>query len=215
MTMGEGGAVYTNNPLLGKIIKSMRDWGRDCVCPSGKDNFGGHRFDRQYGELPKGYDHKYVYSHFGYNLKATEMQGAIGCEQLKKLPGFIERRRENWNRLHDGLSDLEDYLILPKATENTSPSWFGFLITVQDGINREDLVRYLESQGIQTRMLFAGNLLKHPCFIDPKVKNSYRVIGSLENTEIILNRTFWIGVYPGMTHDMVDHMINVLILYFR
>ncbi|MDD3069303.1 MAG: lipopolysaccharide biosynthesis protein RfbH [Bacilli bacterium] len=215
MTMGEGGAVYTNNPLLGKIIKSMRDWGRDCVCPSGTDNFCGHRFDRQYGTLPKGYDHKYVYSHFGYNLKATEMQGAIGCEQLKKLQDFVERRSNNWNKLFAGLSDLSEYLVLPKATKNSLPSWFGFLITVKKGIIREELVRYLEEHGIQTRMLFAGNLLKHPCFEDKNLRNAYRVVGLLENTEIILNNTFWIGVYPGLTDDMLEYIINTIHAFFQ
>lgn len=215
MTMGEGGAVYTNNPLLGKIIRSMRDWGRDCVCPSGRDNFCGHRFDRQYGELPKGYDHKYVYSHFGYNLKATEMQAAIGCEQLNKLPNFVEKRIQNWNRLHEGLEDLADKLILPKATENTKPSWFGFLITVRETGMRDQLVQYLESRGIQTRMLFAGNLLKHPCFGSMKVANTgYRVIGDLKNTNIILHDTFWMGVYPGLTEKMIDYMILTLHEFF-
>ena len=213
MTMGEGGAVYTNNALLGKIMKSMRDWGRDCVCPSGMDNFCGHRFDKQYGQLPKGYDHKYVYSHFGYNLKATEMQAAIGCEQLKKLPTFIERRRENWQSLRDGLSGLEEFITLPKASENTNPSWFGFMMTVRDSVNREELVRHLEGKGIQTRMLFAGNILKHPCFETLKEGKDYRVVGELTNTDIILNHTFWIGVYPGMETTMVRYMIDTLVQY--
>lgn len=215
MTMGEGGAVYTNNPLLGKIIKSMRDWGRDCVCPSGVDNFCGHRFDKQYGELPKGYDHKYVYSHFGYNLKATEMQAAIGCEQLKKLDGFVERRIHNWNRIYDGLADLSKYLILPRTSADSKPSWFGFLLTLKEGIEREPLVRYIEDNGIQTRMLFAGNLVKHPCFSELKKDAQYRVVGNLKNTDIILNKTFWIGVYPGMTDEMVDYMIQVFHVYFK
>jgi len=215
MTMGEGGAVYTNNPLLGKIIKSMRDWGRDCVCPSGTDNFCGHRFDRQYGTLPKGYDHKYVYSHFGYNLKATEMQGAIGCEQLKKLPEFVDKRINNWNKLSADLLDLSEYLVLPRATKNSLPSWFGFMITVREGIDRENLIRYLEEDGIQTRMLFAGNLVKHPCFEHLKEGTSYRVTGVLKNTEVILNRTFWIGVYPGMTSEMIDYMVKKIHAYFN
>lgn len=215
MTMGEGGAVYTNNSLLGKIIKSMRDWGRDCVCPSGVDNFCGHRFDKQYGELPKGYDHKYVYSHFGYNLKATEMQAAIGCEQLKKLDGFVERRIHNWNRIYDGLADLSKYLILPRTSADSKPSWFGFLLTLKEGIEREPLVRYIEDNGIQTRMLFAGNLVKHPCFSELKKDAQYRVVGNLKNTDIILNKTFWIGVYPGMTDEMVDYMIQVFHVYFK
>lgn len=215
MTMGEGGAVYTNNSLLGKIIKSMRDWGRDCVCPSGVDNFCGHRFDKQYGELPKGYDHKYVYSHFGYNLKATEMQAAIGCEQLKKLDGFVERRIHNWNRIYDGLADLSKYMILPRTSADSKPSWFGFLLTLKEGIEREPLVRYIEDNGIQTRMLFAGNLVKHPCFSELKKDAQYRVVGNLKNTDIILNKTFWIGVYPGMTDEMVDYMIQVFHVYFK
>lgn len=214
MTMGEGGALYTNNPLLGKIIKSMRDWGRDCVCPSGVDNSCGHRFDKQYGRLPKGYDHKYVYSHFGYNLKATEMQASIGCEQLKKLPMFIEKRIENWNLLYDALKDLSDFIILPKSADNAIPSWFGFLMTVRDGVNRDELVRYLESHGIQTRMLFAGNIIKHPCFDSMKEGTDYRVVGDLKNTDIILKDTFWIGVYPGMTYEMINYMSDKIHSYF-
>ena len=166
MTMGEGGAVYTNSPLLNKIIRSMRDWGRDCVCPSGCDNICGHRFDRQYGELPLGYDHKYVYSHFGYNLKATDMQAAIGVAQLKKFPSFVEKRKENYKILINELKPLEDKLILPVACKNGDPSWFGFLITCKEGVDRNKVVQYVESKGVQTRMLFAGNLTKHPAFID-------------------------------------------------
>ena len=164
MTMGEGGAVYTDNPLLNKIIRSFRDWGRDCVCPSGHDNVCGHRFDRQYGELPLGYDHKYVYSHFGYNLKATDLQAAIGCAQLDKFPSFVEKRRHNFARLWKNLEDTQDQLILPAAAEHSEPSWFGFLITCREGVDRNRLVQYIESKGVQTRMLFAGNLTKHPCF---------------------------------------------------
>ena len=164
MTMGEGGAVYTDNPLLNKIIRSMRDWGRDCVCASGQDNLCGHRFDRQYGELPLGYDHKYVYSHFGYNLKATDLQAAIGCAQIEKFPSFVEKRRHNFERLHKALEGLEDRLILPEAAPNSRPSWFGFLITCKEGTDRNKVVQYVESRGVQTRMLFAGNLIKHPCF---------------------------------------------------
>ena len=214
MTMGEGGAVYTNDALLGKIMKSMRDWGRDCVCPSGMDNFCGHRFDKQYGQLPKGYDHKYVYSHFGYNLKATEMQAAIGCEQLKKLPTFIERRRENWQSLRDGLSGLEEFITLPKASENTKPSWFGFMMTVNYSVNREELVRHLEEKGVQTRMLFAGNILKHPCFETLKEGKDYRVVGDLANTNTILNQTFWIGVYPGLDEARCEYMAKTIYDYF-
>ena len=164
MTMGEGGAVYTDNALLNKIIRSFRDWGRDCVCPSGCDNLCGHRFDRQYGELPLGYDHKYVYSHFGYNLKATDMQAAVGCAQLKKFPSFVERRKHNFARLHKALEGTEDRLILPVACEHSDPSWFGFLITCREGVDRNKVVQYVEEHGVQTRMLFAGNLIKHPCF---------------------------------------------------
>lgn len=211
MTMGEGGAVYTNNPLLHKIIRSFRDWGRDCVCPPGKDNICGHRFDKQYGELPLGYDHKYVYSHFGYNLKVTDMQAAVGVAQLKKFPSFIERRRYNFNRLYEGLSCLQDKLILPQPCPNSKPSWFGFLITCKQGVNRNKLVTYIEKNGIQTRTLFAGNLIKHPCFDElRKNKQGYRVIGSLKNTDRIMNDTFWIGVYPGMTDEKIDYMIKTI-----
>ena len=216
MTMGEGGAVYTNNPLLHRIINSFRDWGRDCQCPPGKDNLCGHRFDTQFGELPLGYDHKYVYSHFGYNLKATDMQAAIGCAQLEKFPTFVARRIHNFNRLREGLSSLEDKLILPVAEKNAQPSWFGFLITVKDGIDRRELVEHMERNGIQTRMLFAGNLIKHPCFDEMRrTGKGYRVIGELKNTDIIMNHTFWIGVYPGMTDEMIDYMANTIKNYFN
>ena len=211
MTMGEGGAVYTNNPLLHKIIRSLRDWGRDCVCPSGHDNLCGHRFDRQYGQLPLGYDHKYVYSHFGYNLKATDMQAAIGCAQLDKFPGFVERRRHNFDRLYEGLKGIKDKLILPQAAQNSRPSWFGFLITCREGTDRNSVVRYIESQGIQTRMLFAGNLTKHPCFDQMREEQKgYRVVGSLQVTDRIMRDTFWVGVYPGMTDEMIDRMARVI-----
>ncbi len=207
MTMGEGGAVYTNNPLLAKIIKSMRDWGRDCVCKSGCDNMCGHRFDRQYGELPLGYDHKYVYSHFGYNLKATDMQAAIGCAQLEKFPSFVERRKHNFERLKAALISAQDRLILPEPAENSDPSWFGFLITCKECVDRNAVVRYVESKGVQTRMLFAGNLTKHPCFDEMrKSGEGYRVVGNLDNTNRIMNDTFWVGVYPGMTDEMIDYM---------
>ncbi len=211
MTMGEGGAVYTNNPLLNKIIRSFRDWGRDCVCPSGCDNLCGHRFDRQYGELPLGYDHKYVYSHFGYNLKATDMQAAIGCAQLEKFPSFVERRRHNFDRLKAALSDCTDKLILPEAAENSRPSWFGFLITCKEGVDRNALVQHIESRGVQTRMLFAGNLIKHPCFDEMRATGEgYRVAGDLTDTERILADTFWVGVYPGMTDEKIDYMAKVI-----
>lgn len=211
MTMGEGGAVYTNNPLLNKCIRSFRDWGRDCVCASGQDNMCGHRFDGQYGELPKGYDHKYVYSHFGYNLKATDLQAAIGCAQLEKFPSFVERRRHNFDRLKAGLQDCSDKLILPEPCENSEPSWFGFLITCKEGVKRTEVVPYLEEHGIQTRMLFAGNLIKHPCFDQMRESGTgYRVIGDLKTTDRIMEDSFWIGVYPGMTDEMIDYMIKVL-----
>lgn len=211
MTMGEGGAVYTNNSLLNKIIRSFRDWGRDCICPSGMDNFCHHRFDKQYGELPLGYDHKYVYSHFGYNLKVTDMQAAIGVAQLKKFPSFIERRRYNFNRLLEGLVCLKDKLILPEPCFNSKPSWFGFLITCKKGIDRNKIVNYIENHGIQTRMLFAGNLVKHPCFDEMRKNNTgYRVIGDLTNTDRIMNDTFWLGVYPGMTDKKIDYMIKII-----
>jgi len=211
MTMGEGGAVYTSDPLLHKIIRSLRDWGRDCACPSGKDNLCGHRFNVQFGELPAGYDHKYVYSHFGYNLKATDMQAAVGCAQLEKMPSFAEKRKSNWKRLYDGLQNLQDKLILPEAAPFSDPSWFGFLITCKNGINRNKLVQYIESKNIQTRMLFAGNLIKHPCFDElRKTGDGFRVIGNLEETDRIMNDSFWIGVYPGMTDEMIDKMIAVI-----
>ncbi|MDR1343559.1 MAG: lipopolysaccharide biosynthesis protein RfbH [Prevotellaceae bacterium] len=213
MTMGEGGAVYTDNPLLHKIIRSMRDWGRDCVCPGGKDNLCGRRFDRQYGELPLGYDHKYVYSHFGYNLKVTDMQAAIGCAQLEKLPAFVERRRRNWQRLRDGLSDVQDRLILPEPAPSSTPSWFGFTLTCKDGApaTRSRLTQFIESNGVQTRALFAGNIVKHPCFDEMRQAGSgYRVVGALEATDMVLNSTFWLGVYPGMTDEMVDRMVEVV-----
>ncbi len=211
MTMGEGGAVYTDNPLLHKIIRSFRDWGRDCSCPSGCDNLCGHRFDRQYGELPLGYDHKYVYSHFGYNLKATDMQAAIGCAQLEKLPSFAARRKENFARLKAGLAGTEESYILPGACEKSDPSWFGFLITCRGGVDRNRVVQYAEQKGVQTRMLFAGNLLKHPCFDEMRrTGEGYRVVGSLEQTDRIMRDSFWVGVYPGMTDEMTDYMAKIL-----
>lgn len=210
MTMGEGGAVYTKNAVLHKIIRSFRDWGRDCICPSGVDNLCGHRFDRQFGTLPLGYDHKYTYSHFGYNLKATDMQAAIGCAQLEKFPSFVERRKYNWKRIYDGLKSVQDKLILPEPAENSSPSWFGFCITCRDGVNRNELVKKIEAENIQTRALFAGNLTRHPCFDQIRGTDAYRVIGDLSETDRIMNNTFWIGVYPGMTDAMLDRMISVI-----
>ena len=212
MTMGEGGCVYTNNAKLNRLILSFRDWGRDCICPSGKDNYCGHRYDGQFGELPKGYDHKYVYSHLGYNLKVTDMQAAIGCEQLKKFPTFIERRRHNWERLYKALQEIQDKIILPVPAENSRPSWFGFLISVkpESGIKRNDVTKYIEEHNIQTRLLFSGNLIKHPCFDQIRDTDAYRVVDSLENTEFIMNNTFWVGVYPGMTDKMIDYMAQVI-----
>lgn len=211
MTMGEGGAVYTDNPLLHKIIRSFRDWGRDCMCPSGQDNLCGHRFDKQYGELPLGYDHKYVYSHFGYNLKATDLQAAIGCAQLKKLPGFVEKRRKNYDRLISKLDDLRDKLILPERCPGSRPSWFGFLITCKSGVDKNKVVQYLEDHGVQTRMLFSGNLIKQPCFDEMrKSHEGYRVIGDLHVTDHIMKNSFWIGVYPGMTDEKLDYMVKIL-----
>ncbi len=209
MTMGEGGAVYTNDPLLNKCVRSFRDWGRDCVCVSGQDNMCGHRFDRKYEQLPDGYDHKYVYSHFGYNLKATDLQAAIGCAQLKKLPEFTARRREHFDFLKENLWDMEKYFILPEACENARPSWFGFMLTCRDGIQRTEVVPYLESRGIQTRMLFGGNLTRQPCFdLMRKKQEGYRIVGELENTDRIMRDTFWIGVYPGMTQEMLEVMVK-------
>ncbi len=211
MTMGEGGAVYTNNPLLHRIIRSFRDWGRDCICPSGHDNLCGHRFDKQYGELPLGYDHKYVYSHFGYNLKATDMQAAIGCAQLEKFPQFVDRRRKNFEKMYQGLQDIQDKLILPVAQTDSNPSWFGFMMTCKEGTEREKVVPYIEEHGVQTRMLFAGNLTKHPCFDEMRRNNTgYRIVGDLKNTDQIMGNTFWVGVYPGMTDEMIDYMIKVI-----
>lgn len=211
ITMGEGGAVYTDHPLLHRIIRSMRDWGRDCICASGQDNQCGHRFDRQYGELPLGYDHKYVYSHFGYNLKVTDLQAAIGCAQLDKLPDFVMARREHFQYLREQLSAMETEFILPEACENSEPSWFGFMLTCREGVDKNKIVQYLEKQGVQTRMLFAGNLTKQPCF--DEMRNSgtgYRIVGDLKNTDHIMKNSFWIGVYPGMTKEMLDHMVETL-----
>ena len=213
MTMGEGGAVYTNSLQLKRIVESLRDWGRDCWCPSGKDDTCKHRFSQQFGELPPGYDHKYVYSHLGYNLKVTDMQAAIGCAQLEKLPDFIAARRKNWARLREGLAVLQQVLLLPEATANSEPSWFGFLLTVKEdaGFTREQIVNHLEGKGIQTRMLFAGNLLKHPCFDDLRLAGEgYRSVGELTNTDTVMNRTFWIGVYPGMNEAMINYMITTI-----
>lgn len=213
MTMGEGGCVYTDNPLLHRLMLSYRDWGRDCICSSGQDNLCGHRFDGQYGEMPKGYDHKYVYSHFGYNLKVTDMQAAIGCEQLKKFPTFIEARRRNWEYLKEKLEPVSDKFILPEPAENSEPSWFGFLISVREdsGLDRNKVTRYIEEHNVQTRLLFAGNLTKQPCFDEMRGGDGYRVVGDLPVTEFIMNHSFWVGVYPGMTKEKLDYMAQVII----
>ncbi len=212
MTMGEGGCVYTDNPLLNKLIKSYRDWGRDCVCPSGRDNLCGHRFEGQFGELPKGYDHKYVYSHFGYNLKVTDMQAAVGVEQLKKFPDFIKARRHNWERLRKKLEEVSDRVILPEPCENSEPSWFGFLLSIREdsGLERDRVTRYIEDHNIQTRLLFSGNLIKHPCFDEIRGTEAYRVSGDLIVTDFIMTHAFWVGVYPGMTDEKVDYMAQII-----
>ena len=210
ITTGEGGAVYTNNPTLKRIMLSMRDWGRDCWCESGVDNTCGQRFSKQFGSLPTGYDHKYVYSHFGFNLKATDMQAAIGLTQLEKLPFFINKRQENFKLLKNGLQNLKDYFILPQATKNSEPSWFGFMLTLTDKakFTRNEIVGYLEKNNIQTRNLFAGNISKHPMFETMKLNEDYKVVGKLTNTDKIMNNNFWIGVYPGMGDDAIGYMIE-------
>lgn len=211
MTMGEGGAVYTDNPLIHKAVRSLRDWGRDCVCPPGRDNLCGHRFDKQYGELPLGYDHKYVYSHFGYNLKATDMQAAVGCAQLAKFPTFVEKRRHNFDCLRAALEEVEDKLILPEPCPNSKPSWFGFLLTCREGVDKNKVVQYIEDHGVQTRMLFAGNIVKQPCFDEMRASGKgYRVVGDLAVTDRIMKDTFWLGVYPGMTDEKIDYMAKVI-----
>lgn len=213
MTMGEGGCLYTDDPLLHRLILSYRDWGRDCMCPSGRDNLCGHRFDGRFGELPTGYDHKYVYSHFGYNLKATDMQAAIGCEQLKKLPSFIEARRRNWTRLRKALECVQDKLMLPEPIPGGEPSWFGFLMSVrpESGLRRNAVTAYLEQRKIQTRLLFSGNMIKHPCFDPVRNTDAYRVSGDLSNTDFVMNNSFWVGVYPGMGDDVIDYMAETIV----
>ncbi|MCR1811399.1 lipopolysaccharide biosynthesis protein RfbH [Sulfurospirillum sp. hDNRA2] len=209
MTMGEGGATYTNNPLLKKIMLSMRDWGRDCWCESGVDNTCGCRFSQQFGSLPKGYDHKYVYSHFGFNLKVSDMQAAVGCAQLEKFPSFVEKRKENFKKLHDGLKDIPE-LILVTMQPSSDPSWFGFMMTLKEGVKctRNELVEYLENNNIQTRNLFAGNMLRHPLFESLEKDKEYRVVGVLPNTDKIMNDSFWVGLYPGMGDDAIQYMIE-------
>ncbi len=212
ITMGEGGALVTNNNKLKMIIQSFRDWGRACWCPPGMDNCCGKRFEWKHGDLPYGYDHKYVYSHIGYNLKATDLQAAIGVEQLKKLPDFISRRKKNFHLLYEGLKKYSRFLILPQATANSCPSWFGFLISVKSnaGFTKNDLVEYLESHKIATRMLFAGNILRQPAYKDIKC----RIVGSLRNTDFIMRNTFWIGVYPGIANEQVGYVLKVFADFF-
>lgn len=211
ITLGEGGAVCTSNPLLHKMVNSFRDWGRECWCKSGVDDTCGHRYTQQFGELPLGYDHKYVYSHFGYNLQATDLQASIGCAQLDKLEKFTEARKANWKYLRESLEDVAEYIVLPEIDEKVNPSWFGFLMTVKDDakFTRNDIVQFLEKKNIQTRLLFAGNFLKQPCFNTLREANKgYRVVGSLDNTDKIMSNSFWIGVYPGMTKEKMDYMVS-------
>lgn len=218
MTMGEGGAVYTDDAVLKRLVDSFRDWGRDCWCPSGQDDTCGNRFGRQFGELPGGYDHKYVYSHFGYNLKVTDMQAAIGCAQLEKLPGFIAARKRNWRMLREGLACLGERFLLPEPAPDSDPSWFGFLLTVREdaGFTRDGIVSHLEAKGIQTRMLFAGNLVKHPCFDEMrKTGKGYRIAGELSNTDRIMRDTLWVGVYPGMGGGMLEYIIDTMIKFAK
>ena len=218
ITMGEGGAVYTNDFEIKRAVESFRDWGRDCWCPSGCDNTCKKRFEWELGELPHGYDHKFIYSHFGYNLKVTDMQAAIGCAQLAKLPAFAEARKRNWKLLREGLADLSDVFILPEATQNSDPSWFGFLMTIRDNapFSREAIVNHLEANKIQTRMLFSGNIIKHPCFDEMRQsQKGYRVAGSLETTDKVMSSAFWVGVYPGLTEPMVQFMVEKIREFVR
>lgn len=211
ITMGEGGAVYTSDARLQKLLLSLRDWGRDCICRSGEDNRCGHRFDGTYGLLPYGYDHKYVYSTLGYNLSISDMQAAVGCAQLERLDFFTEKRKYNWEILREELGELNARMIMPRATKNSDPSWFGFCMTLRDGLNRNEVVRFIEDHGVQTRLLFAGNFLRQPCFDSIRNEQSaYRVVGLLKNTDIITNQTFWIGVYPGLTNEKLYYMADVV-----
>jgi CDP-6-deoxy-D-xylo-4-hexulose-3-dehydrase len=211
--MGEGGAVYTKDPLLADIMLSLRDWGRDCTCPPGTDNKCGHRFTKQFGTLPIGYDHKYVYSHLGYNLKVTDMQAAVGCAQLEKLPGFVEKRRHNWSLLLKLLESQSGWLVLPEEEPNTIHSPFGFVMTIKDDspISRNQLSVALESKGIQTRNLFAGNITRHPCFNTLEEGVDYRVVGELTATDKVMNNTLWVGVYPGLNDDMISYIADIII----
>ena len=210
MTMGEGGAVYTSDPLLHRIVRSLRDWGRECMCAPGQDNMCGHRFDGQHGELPTGYDHKYVYSHLGFNLKATDMQAAVGCAQLERFPSFVEARKRNWSFLRQELEPVSKKLILPEPESHSDPSWFGFMVTCRDGIDRAKVVPIIEAAGVQTRMLFSGNILRHPCFDPIRDTDAYRVVGTLKNTDRVMRDTFWVGVYPGMDEARLTYMAKTI-----
>lgn len=214
LTMGEGGAVYTSNPLLHKAVRSLRDWGRECICSGGQDNLCGHRYDGQFGTLPQGYDHKYVYSHLGYNLKITDLQASIGCAQLKKLPSFVEKRQAHWDYLRAGLKacGADEFLILPEKAAGSNPCWFGFIVTVKPNCSktRNEIVAIIEKNNIQTRNLFAGNILRHPCFEQLVSGVDYRVVGDMTVTDQIMNDSFWVGVYPGLTEPMMDEMIRVI-----
>lgn len=211
MTMGEGGATYTDNPLLKKIMLSMRDWGRDCWCESGVDNTCGARFTQQFGSLPKGYDHKYVYSHFGFNLKVSDMQAAVGVAQLEKFPSFVAKRKENYKKLYEGLKDLQE-LILVEVQPDSDPSWFGFMMTLRDGVvfTRNEIVEHLENNNIQTRNLFAGNMLRHPLFDALQEGRDYKKVGDLPSTDKIMNDSFWVGLYPGMGDEAIAYMVECI-----
>lgn len=218
ITMGEGGAISTNDPLLKRIALSFRDWGRDCWCEPGHDNTCNKRFNWQLGQLPHGYDHKYTYLHFGYNLKITDMQAAIGCAQLEKLSSFIKIRKKNYKLLYNALRQFEDIFVLPIVTKDSDPSWFGFMITIREnvGFTRNDIVKYLEDNKIQTRMLFAGNIIRHPLFNEMrKTKQGYHIVGELRNTDEIMNNGFWVGIYPGLTEEMIRYMISKIIEFVK
>jgi CDP-6-deoxy-D-xylo-4-hexulose-3-dehydrase len=213
ITTGEGGAMLASTGGLGKLAESFRDWGRDCWCAPGADNTCGKRFDWTLGSLPKSYDHKYIYSHLGYNLKITDMQAAIGVAQLERLPAFVASRKANWKRLREGLQSMQDFLILPEATPNSDPSWFGFPLTLREDVpfSRTDLLRYLDEKKIGTRLLFAGNVTRQPYFVD----RPHRIVGTLKNTETVLQKTFWLGVYPGLTPEMIDYVVDQIGAFLR
>lgn len=213
ITTAEGGAVITNNPTLNKICRSIRDWGRHCWCPTGYDNTCKNRYNWKLGELPEGFDHKYIYGELGYNLKISDLHAAIGVAQLKKLPKFIKARQQNFDYLQKKLASLKAYIDLPSKTADSDPCWFGFLISVKDGVDREDLLRHLSDKKIGTRLLFGGNLTKQPYFVDGKF--SYRQIGDLNNTDLVMAKTFWLGVFPGVTKAMIDYVADILTAYFE